>query len=268
MADLSLNHSRRKRLTDTGTGTSFKEGGASVVPIAIAVILAVALAALFLAPNQVDSALHRTATIVSDKKAVTTQVWNSVMSTLQSEDAAEREQIASVSPLSTASMLKPNESIATGNTTRTVLTRGHDILELEPDTTIVAGDRGVNDSTTIIQLLDGIIHVKAAKRTDGGTLSIETRYLVATVKGTKFDVVTMPTGAAVSVTEGIVWVRPVGSSDGVDVTRGRTAVVLAGDGATPTVSLTPDGGALAAIDVATGVTAGTGPAASANHHHR
>jgi hypothetical protein len=262
MADLSLNRSRRRRSTGGETGTAFKEGGTSVVQMVAAVVLVLALAALFIAPNEVDSALNRTATVVSDK-ATTNQVWSSVVSTFSSEDAREEQQIASASPLANAAMLKPNERVAAGAEARTMLTRGHDIIELEPTTTIADGDRGVDDPMSIIQLISGTIHVKAAKRTDGGTLSIETQYLVATVKGTKFDVATTDRGAAVSVSEGIVWVRAVGSNDGVDVMHGRTVVVLAGDGPTLRLSATAAGGALAAIEAAS-----SGTVSNSNHHKR
>jgi hypothetical protein len=227
-----------------------------------AVVLVLALGVLFIAPNKVDSALNRTATVVSDK-AGPTQVWNSVVSTFSSDEAREGQQSASASPLANATMLKPNESVATTGQGRTVLTRGHDIIELEPATTIIDGNRGLDDSLSIIQLIEGTIHIKAAKRTDGGTLSIETQYLVATVKGTKFDVTVTDRGAAVSVTEGIVFVRAVGSTDGVNVTHDRTAVVLAGDSAMPRLSTTTGGGALAALEAAS-----SGLVSNSNHHRR
>ncbi len=262
MPDLSLHGSRRKQLTGAEAGGSFQEGRASVVSTAIALVLIIVLAAYLIAPRQVDGALDRTVSAVTDKNAVTTQVWRSVASTLASEDA-EPEQIASASPLSSATVLKPNESITTGYASRTVLTRGHDILELGPQTTIAVGGREPQSSTTIIRLIDGTVHVRAAKRTDGGTLSVETQALVATVKGTKFDVTITEKGTAVSVTEGIVSIRSTGSSDGVDLTRGRTAVVSAAVGATPRVVSTPAGGTLAAIEA---VSAGT--VSNGNHHQR
>lgn len=262
MADLSMNRSRRKRLGGADTGSSCKEGGTSIVPMVSAVVLVLALGALFIAPNRIDSALNRTATVVSDE-AVPTQVWNSVVSTFSSEEAPEEQQVASVSPLANAAMLRQDESVATTDQSRTMLTRGHDIIELEPATRIVDGNRGLDDAMSIIQLIEGTIHIKAAKRTDGGTLSIETQYLVATVKGTKFDVTVTGRGAAVSVTEGVVSVRAIGSSDGVDVTHGRTAVVLAGDGAMPRLSTTTGGGAAAALEAAS-----SGIVSNSNHHKR
>src|SRR5262245_54835513 len=107
MADLSMNPSRRKRWTGAETGTTFKEGGTSVVQTVTAIILVIALAALFVAPNEVDNALNQTATVVSDK-AVSPEVWNSVVSTFSGEEANEEQQSASVSPLANAAMLKPN----------------------------------------------------------------------------------------------------------------------------------------------------------------
>ena len=262
MPDLPLSGSRRRRLTGGAASDPSQEGRGSLVPTAIALVLVIVLAACLIAPNQVDRALDRTASAVVDKNAMTAQAWRSVASTFAIEDS-ESEQIASGSPLSNATVLKPNESITTGYARRTVLTRGHDILELEPQTTIAAGQKGPENSTTTIRLLDGTIHVKAAKRTDGGTLSIETQSLVATVKGTKFDVTTTANGAAVSVTEGIVSVRLTGSSDAVDVTRGRTAVVSAADGATLRVVSTLGGGALAAIEAVS-----AGAVSNSNHHRR
>jgi hypothetical protein len=257
-----MNRSRRKRLGGTETGSSHKEGRNNIVPMVAAVILVLALGALLVAPNEVDSALNRTATVVSDK-AAPTQVWSSVVSTFSSEEAREEQQVASVSPLANAVMLKPNESVATTGQSRTMLTRGHDIIELDPATRIVEGNRGLDDTMSIIELIEGTIHIRAAKRTDGGTLSIETQYLVATVKGTKFDVTVTDQGAAVSVTEGVVFVRAVGSTDGVDVTHDRTAVVLAGGGAMPRLSTTTAGGALAALEAAS-----SGVISNSNHHRR
>lgn len=268
MRNLPLSESRRKRSADVGASASSPEGGAGIVPTVIALVLVLVLAVCMIAPGKVDDALDRTGSIVAGKDAVTTQVWQTVATTFEGDDA-ESEQVASAALASGATSLKPSEvatkpnEIATGDSSRTLLTRGHDILELDPYTTIDISDEAMEDSTTIIRLFDGTIHVKAAKRTDGGTLSVKTRYLVATVKGTKFDVTTTAEGAAVSVTEGIVGVRSTASNDGVDVTRGRTAVILAADGATLRVISTPAGGAMAAIEAMT-----SGTVSNANHGWR
>lgn len=269
MRDLSLNSSRRKRPTETSSTS--QESGANFLQTAIALIFVVLLAIFLIAPDRVDSVLGRTASAVAGKGAETNKVWGSVVSALTSEDG-ERSQTAGSSPAPAAAataasqytVLKPNEHVSSGNVGRLVLTQGHDILELEPRTTIAVGAEGPEAATTIIRLIDGTIHVKANKRTDGETLSIETQYLVATVKGTKFDVATTQGGAAVSVTEGLVAVRSTAAADGVDVTPGVTAFVSAAEGAVLTVGPTPAGGAPAAVDAASAQPAviGTEPGAS------
>jgi hypothetical protein len=63
-------------------------------------------------------------------------------------------------------------------------------VTLNPGTSVEIGD---NDSATDeanLELKSGTVHVKAGKRTPGHTFSVETPYLVATVKGTQFDVST------------------------------------------------------------------------------
>src|SRR5512145_1953932 len=92
--------------------------------------------------------------------------------------------------------------------------------------------------------MDGTVHVKGGKRAPGRTFSVETRFLVATVKGTEFDVTADDDAAAVSVSEGTVAVQSAGGNRAVDVTPGRTAVASADDDdATPDLGATPAGGA-------------------------
>jgi hypothetical protein len=263
MPDSSFNALHRKRLVDARAGGTSSGGTSNVVPTAILAFLAVMIAIFLFAPDQVDHALDRSLTAVAGDKTMPAQAWRVVASTFVGEDAEEDEQIASAAPAPGFTMLKPNESAATGDSSRTVLTRGHDILELEPDTAITVGESWTEDSTTIVKLLDGTVLVKAAKRTDGGTLSIESRFLVATVKGTKFAVTTTDNGSAVSVFEGVVSVRSIASSIGVDVTPGRTAVVSAAAGATPVLGLTRTAGAAAAIDALS-----AGIVSNSNHHSR
>jgi len=227
-----------------------------------ALILVVIVAVCLIWPNRVDRALDRVAPTSTGKGVATNQIWNSVVSVLTSEDV-ESEQVASSAPPSGGTVLQQSESVTTGSAGRIVLTEGHDILEMDPETTIFVGKSGPEATATIVKLIDGTIHVKAATRADGRTFSVETQYLVATVKGTRFDVTTTEGGAAVSVTEGLVSVRSPGSSDGVDVTPGNTAVVSAADGGAPMVGPTPAGGSPAAIEAvkAQSASAGAGPSA-------
>lgn len=239
MTGSSMNGSRRRRLSSGGEASSSShEGRISVVSTVVTLILAGLIAYCLIAPNQIDGALGRTASVVASKSAATNQVWTSVVSAITSDDV-ERDPGASSASLSNYAVLQRNETVATGDIGRIVVTQGHDILEIGPATTIAASESSPGSKETIIRLLDGIIHVKAAKRPEGETLSIETQYLVATVKGTQFDVSTSIAGTMVTVTEGLVTVRAAGSSGGIDVTPGNTAVISAAAGAVPFVGPTP-----------------------------
>ncbi|MEZ5831162.1 MAG: FecR domain-containing protein [Dongiaceae bacterium] len=255
MPSLPLNESRRKRLTSADASSSSREGGVSIARVMIGLIIAAIIAICLIAPNQVDNAIGRVVPTGDGKSADTNQVWSSVVSALSSEDV-EHDQVASSSTSSSWPVLQPNQSVTTGSTGQTVLTRGHDILEIGPQSTISIGESQLNGSAAIIDLLNGTIHVEAAKRTGGQTLSIKTTYLVATVKGTKFDVATTDDGTAVSVTEGVVSVKAAGSSSSVDVTLGVTAVVLSSAGGVPVVGPTPSEGAAAAIEAAKAIPTG------------
>ncbi len=107
------------------------------------------------------------------------------------------------------------------------------------------------------------MHVKAGKRREGETLSIETQYLVATVKGTEFVVTATDAGTAVSVSEGVVQVRSTRASQAVDVTPGQTALVSSVHGSLPTIVATPSAGGNAALAAAV-----SGTIANNNHHRR
>lgn len=262
MRNLPMHDTRRKRLTGADASSTSQSGGAAIGPTIIGLILFVALAIWLIAPGEVDDNEGRTKTTISDSAAVTTQVWQTVASTFEFEDAETRQVASLAAPKSPESAIKPNETIKTGATSRTVLTRGNDLLELDPHSSIDLTEADASAGTNV-HLTGGTVHVKAAKRTDGSTLSVETKYLVATVKGTKFEVTTVPGGAAVSVTEGIVAVTSVASGESVDLTRGRTAVVLANGDSMPRVIATLPGGALAGIDA---ITAGT--VSNSNHHGR
>jgi len=238
MSGSPVSSARRKRLSSGEASSSSREGGTSVVPTIITLVLAVIIAICLIAPTRVDNALGRTASAVAGKGTATNEVWNSVVSAMTSDDV-EQDPIASSASSSSYAVLKQNETIVTGDTGRIVVTQGHDILQIGAATTIAAGESSPGSKEMIIKLLDGLIHVKAAKRPEGETLSIETQYLVATVKGTEFDVATSVMGTMVTVTEGLVSVRAPGESGGVDVTPGHTAVISAVAGAMPIIGPTP-----------------------------
>ncbi len=79
-----------------------------------------------MAHNQVDEALGRTATVVSDKSTTTGQVWTSVVTTFATEDA--EEDLASGTSAPDLTMLKDGDRVTTGSAGRTVATSGNDLL--------------------------------------------------------------------------------------------------------------------------------------------
>jgi ferric-dicitrate binding protein FerR (iron transport regulator) len=258
MSELRSNATRRRRTTSTEVASSHKTGRSGGLSAIISVTIILAASVYLMAHNQVDEALGRTATVISDKSTATGQVWTSVVTTFAVEDAEEEQLREASAPDLT--MLKDGDRVTTGSYGRTVATSGNDILRLEPNTTITIGEP---KPATIIELLGGTLHVKAAKRQDGDTLSIETQYLVATVKGTEFVVTTTESGAAVSVTEGVVSVRSISSSEAFDVVPGQTAIVSSVHGLLPTIVATPAGGGGVALEAAV-----AGTTANSNHHRR
>ena len=185
--------------------------------------------------------LMATSCLIAPSRAEGTLDW--IVSAVTGQSPAI-EQAAISGDLARGSVVQPSEQVSTGDDERVVLTHGQDVLELQPNTTVAVGGAGPNGMATVVKLIDGTVHVKVGKRAPGRTFSVETRFLVATVKGTEFDVTADDDAAAVSVSEGTVAVQSDGGNRSVDVTAGRTAVASAADDdATPDVSATPAGGA-------------------------
>jgi len=255
MSESRTNVTRRKRTASSEASSSPKTGSSGGISAIISVIVILAASAYLMAHNQVDEALGRTATVISDKSTTTGQVWTSVVTTFATDEEDDPpSQVSDFAPL------KDGDRVISGGAGRTVATSGNDILKLEPNTAITVG---AQKPATIIELLDGTLHVKAGKRQDGDTLSIETQYLVATVKGTEFAVTVTDKGAAVSVTEGVVSVRSTRTSEVFDVVPGHTAIVSAVHGTLPTIVATPTAGGTAALEAAV-----SGLLANNNHHRR
>jgi hypothetical protein len=262
MTDYPLQASRRKRLTAGNVGSTGK-GRSGLISTAIVLFLVAGAATCLIAPDQVDDALGRTVTVISDTKGGTDRIWTSVVTTLADEEGEEDQLARDTSDVPGMTTLMQGDRVTTLNVSRTLGTRGNDILEVAPTTTILVKEQTPESPATIIELLYGTLHVDAARRDAGETLSIETPYLVAIVKGTAFDVTTTEHGSAVAVTEGLVSVRSARSRAATDVAPGQTAIVSSVHGTLPTVIATPSGGALAAIKAATG-----GAISNANHHRR
>ena len=136
----------------------------------------------------------------------------------------------------------PPNAIVTKPDEKRVLRLGRDVLELYPSTVVTLEESGPN---TTVRLITGTVRAKVAKRTKGNTFDVRTLMLVATVKGTEFEVSATGKASAVSVYEGRVAVKAAARVGGVDVTPGKTATVT-GAADTPALGATPAGGAAAA----------------------
>jgi ferric-dicitrate binding protein FerR (iron transport regulator) len=136
----------------------------------------------------------------------------------------------------------PPDAIVTKDGEKRVLHMGRDVLELYPSSAVTIEETGPNTS---VRLITGTLRVKVAKRKKGQAFDVRTLMLVATVKGTEFEVSTTGNGSAVSVYEGRVAVKATGRVGGLDVTPGKTATVTGAEDA-PALGPTPAGGAAAA----------------------
>ena len=121
--------------------------------------------------------------------------------------------------------LVTGQRISTGAGQHMVLVNGRDLVEIMPNSTVSIGDDDASTAEANVDLINGTIHVEVGKRAPGKTFSIEAPYLIATVKGTQFDVSSSSAQSKVSVTEGTVAVAASASGTSVDVTVGNTAVV-------------------------------------------
>src|SRR5262245_58122755 len=116
MSESRTNTTRRKRAASTEGGSSHKTGSSGGLSAIIAVIVILAASAYLMAHNQVDEALGRTATVISDKNTATGQVWTSVMTTFAADEEEEPARGASAPDLT---LLKGGDRVSTGNQGRT-----------------------------------------------------------------------------------------------------------------------------------------------------
>lgn len=218
---------------------------AVVVP-AIAALPAVALVAAvaaFTLPNEPSDQPFLDRVVASVTATPSTE--DASVPGIASEKAAGA---AAAKPVSYSTMVVSDRVVATGPDDWLVLTSGQDTLKLHPDTAVVVAKP--EPVRTRIQLRSGTVEVAVGKRAAGESFEVQTRYLVAIVKGTKFEVSTTRGASAVSVTEGRVLVRAIDSGDGVDVTPGQTAIVSSANPDDPEIIDTPIGGATAAAAAA------------------
>ena len=107
--------------------------------------------------------------------------------------------------LSGGEVLDGQQVVATGLAGTAVLMHGEDVVRLAPRSTIILREtNGKNGLTRLEQTLGNII-VEVEKR-PGWNFQVETPYLTAMVKGTKFGVSVDGSGARVAVGRGLVTV--------------------------------------------------------------
>lgn len=172
--------------------------------------------------------------IVAHPNQSQADVWNWLTDVVTDHPDAEAAALSGELP--------PGAIVTKDGETR-VLRMGRDILELYPSTAVTIEETGPNTS---VRLITGTVRAKVAKRKKGQAFDVRTLMLVATVKGTDFEVSATRHGSAVSVYEGRVAVKALGRVGGIDVTPGKTASVTDAEEA-PRLGPTPPGGAPAAL---------------------
>jgi ferric-dicitrate binding protein FerR (iron transport regulator) len=129
----------------------------------------------------------------------------------------------------TAGMVLPdNATIATTSRARAMLRHGEDILNLGPSTHIAPQARRVRGLTTVLMRQGEV--VADIERRGSPHFSVQTPYLAAVVKGTRFTVSVTEGGAEVSVSSGRVEVADLGAGQAVELTNGQRAAAAAGGG--------------------------------------
>jgi hypothetical protein len=148
-----------------------------------------------------------------------------IVKSISSDEDGDIIQASAMRVPQAGTALVTGQRIATGGGEHMVLTNGRDLVEIRPNSTVTIGDDDASTAAANVDLVNGTIHVEVGKRAPGTTFSIDAPYLVATVKGTQFDVTSWSDATTVSVTEGVVAVSSDSSGASIDVTMGNTAVV-------------------------------------------
>ncbi|WP_420332103.1 FecR family protein [Roseibium sp.] len=105
---------------------------------------------------------------------------------------------------------------------RALIARGEETISVGPNTTFAMSKYLSNNSKTTLLQRKGTVTVDVAKRSRPHFF-VETPFLAAVVKGTRFDVTVDNTRARVSVDRGVVGVEDFSSGDRADLTAGQNA---------------------------------------------
>ena len=125
-------------------------------------------------------------------------------------------------PLERGAMIDNGQSLKTGADGRVGLVRGAETVELEPGTQILLHE-GAGKMTSFEQA-SGLMSVDVERR-NVQHFSVQTPFLAAVVKGTKFTVSVGRNASHVSVDRGVVQVQDTLNDLVVDIVRGQEAEV-------------------------------------------
>ncbi|MBB5277398.1 hypothetical protein HNR26_003478 [Rhizobium rosettiformans] len=159
---------------------------------------------------------------MSGTVSATTETWVAARATSQVAYTTDKETWI---PLRKG-MEVPNKAwISTGPRGRLQLVRGTESIAFQPNTLAAVITRGsdINRKTEVVQQV-GEISLEIEKRQQPHT-TVQTPFLAAVVKGTKFTVEVTETDAAVAVDRGLVEVTSFGSGERSDLGAGQGARV-------------------------------------------
>jgi len=138
--------------------------------------------------------------------------------------------------------LDPGSIVRTDGSGRVELTNGIDTIRLSPSSEIELPARQSGDPITRVIHWIGTAFFHVGKR-PGPQFEVDTPYIVAIVKGTKFTTTVSDDGASIKVREGVVGVSATaGGSSSIDVTAGGSASVSADHSDTVTPGPSGDAG--------------------------
>jgi hypothetical protein len=122
--------------------------------------------------------------------------------------------------------IEPGSVVRTDDSGRMELTNGIDHIRLSPSSEIELPVQQSGDPVTRVIHWIGTAFFHVGKR-PGPQFEVDTPYIVAIVKGTKFTTTVSDAGAAIKVSEGVVGVSATAGGSSIDVTAGGSASVSA-----------------------------------------
>lgn len=120
-------------------------------------------------------------------------------------------------------VLEKGYTLGTRSGAKALLARGEETISVGPSTTFaLSRHRSKGGKTTLLQR-SGVIEVDVQKRARPH-FTVETPFMAAVVKGTRFEVSVSETKASVAVERGVVGVEDFATGDNADLTAGQNAV--------------------------------------------